>query len=105
MSKRLKADFRKGGVGWETMVIQGDMLSQGDNNRKYIALVKDEQIDKSIPIYMKSKYALQVNDSGHLSEPDWKQLILALFDRNIEPTIGPIPDFVLTASNTTDERK
>ena len=26
-----KADFRKGGVGLETIIIQGDMLAQGDN--------------------------------------------------------------------------
>lgn len=38
-----KADFRRGGVGWETMIIQGDMLAQGDNKQKYIAIVREEE--------------------------------------------------------------
>ena len=33
-----KADMRKAGVGWETMLIQGDMLVQGEQNSKYIVV-------------------------------------------------------------------
>ena len=33
-----KADMRKAGVGWETMIIQGDMLVQGEQNSKYIVI-------------------------------------------------------------------
>ncbi|UMR29122.1 TIR domain-containing protein [Massilia sp. MB5] len=33
-----KADMRKAGVGWETMIIQGDMMLQGDMNTKYIVV-------------------------------------------------------------------
>lgn len=44
-----KADNRKGGVGWETMIIQGDMLSKQEQN-KYIAILRDKDIDQSLPI-------------------------------------------------------
>jgi O-acetyl-ADP-ribose deacetylase (regulator of RNase III) len=36
-----RADIRKAGVGWETMIIQGDMLTQGDSSQKYIAIACD----------------------------------------------------------------
>ena len=65
-----KADFRKGGVGWETMIIQGDMLAQGDNKQKYIAIIREDRADQALPIYMKSKYAFQLGQgNGHQSAP------------------------------------
>ena len=33
-----KADMRKAGVGWETMIIQGDMMLQGEMNTKYVVI-------------------------------------------------------------------
>lgn len=37
------------------MIIQGDMLSKQEQN-KYIAILRDKDIDQSLPIYVKSKY-------------------------------------------------
>ena len=59
-----KADVRKGGVGWETMIIQGDMLIQGDNKTKYLTIVREEQIDRGLPIFIKSKKALHWKKRG-----------------------------------------
>lgn len=87
-----KADSRKGGVGWETMIIQGDMLSKQEQN-KYIAILRDKEIDRSLPIYVKSKYALNCT-SENMSEEDFKELLLYLFDCDIEPPIGEIPDYI-----------
>lgn len=87
-----KADNKKGGVGWETMIIQGDMLSRQDQN-KYIAILRDPDIDKSLPIYVKSRYAIDWS-SGEVDDEDFNELLLELFECNIEPPIGKIPDFV-----------
>lgn len=88
-----KADNRDGGVGWETMIIQGDMLSRQEQD-KYIAILRDSNIDQSLPIYVKSRYALNWAD-GEVSEKDFNELLLYLFDCNLEPPIGEIPSFII----------
>ncbi len=98
-----KADNRKGGVGWETMIIQGDMLSRQDQN-KYIAILRDSDIDRSLPIYVKSRYALDWS-GNRFTNKEFDELLLNLFDCDIEPPIGEIPDFVkekLTDLNEKD---
>lgn len=87
-----KADNRKGGVGWETMIIQGDMLSRQEQS-KYIAILRDPNIDQSLPIYIKSRYALNWS-AGEVTDKDFNELLLYLFDCDIEPPIGKIPDFI-----------
>lgn len=87
-----KADNRKGGIGWETMIIQGDMLSRQEQD-KYIAILRDPNIDQSLPIYVKSRYALNWS-TEEVTDKDFDELLLYLFDCDIEPQIGEIPDFV-----------
>ncbi len=87
-----KADSRNGGVGWETMIIQGDMLSHQEQN-KYIAIIRDKNIDHCLPVYVKSKYALNWADESKV-DSEFDELLLYLFDCDIEPPIGEIPTFV-----------
>ncbi len=102
-----KADFRKGGVGWETMIIQGDMLSQGDNKQKYIAIIREESPDKALPIYMKSKFAFSWGKTTAIDDEQLKELILCIFDCDTEPELGDIPAYVLhkvTAKQKTTKK-
>lgn len=87
-----KADNRNGGVGWETMIIQGDMLSRQEQN-KYVAILRDADVDKSLPIYVKSRYALNWAD-GETDDKKFEELLLYLFDCDIEPPLGDIPAFI-----------
>ncbi|MCX5800720.1 MAG: TIR domain-containing protein [Candidatus Eisenbacteria bacterium] len=89
-----KADFRKGGVGWETMVIQGDMLAQGDNKRKYIAIIREDAADEALPIYMKSKYAFDWGKESDIDPERLKELVLCIFDCDTEPELGEVPTYV-----------
>lgn len=91
----IKADIRRGGVGWETMVIQGDMLSQGEVKTKYIALLREESVDKGLPIYMKSKLALQWKKQDVIDEEEFRQLMITLFDFDLEPELGELPDYIV----------
>jgi hypothetical protein len=52
-----KADLRLAGVGWETMLIQGDLLTQGTLSTKYIPISFDDS-DRVIPQYLKSRLFL-----------------------------------------------
>lgn len=87
-----KADNRKGGVGWETMIIQGDMLSKQEQN-KYVAILRDKDIDQSLPIYVKSRYALNWADESQV-DIEFEELLFYLFDCDTEPPIGEIPSFI-----------
>ena len=87
-----KADNKKGGVGWEPMIIQGDMLSKQEQN-KYVAILRDKDIDQSLPIYVKSKYALNWSDERQI-EKEFEELLLYLFDCDTEPPLGAIPSFI-----------
>lgn len=87
-----KADSRKGGVGWETMIIQGDMLLNQEQN-KYVAILRDNDIDRSLPVYIKSKYALNWTDESQVDK-EFNELLLYLFNCDIEPPIGEIPSFI-----------
>lgn len=89
-----KADIHKGGVGWETMIIQGDMLSQGETKSKYIAIVREDDIDKGLPIYLKSKLALHWKKTNIIEEDDFKDLLFSIFDCDVAPEIGCIPDYI-----------
>ncbi len=102
-----KADFRKGGVGWETMIIQGDMLAQGDNKQKYIAIVREDTPDKALPIYMKSKFAFSWGKSSEIDPERLKELILCIFDCDTEPELGSVPSYVKTkvTARQTQEKK
>jgi len=99
-----KADFRKGGVGWETMIIQGDMLAQGDNRQKYIALVRENAIDQALPIYMKSKMALAWGADDEINEDRFRELLMCIFDCDDEPELGPIPDFIRSRVARTSQQ-
>lgn len=87
-----KADARKGGVGWETMIIQGDMLSD-TRSCKYICIVREKRFDKGLPLFMKSKYSLQWTD-GDIPEEGLQELLCQLFECSAEPEIGEVPAFI-----------
>lgn len=90
-----KADFRKGGVGWETMIIQGDMLSQGDNKQKYIAIIREKAADEALPIYIKSKYAFNWGKEADIDSDHLKDLVLCIYDCDTEPELGEVPAYVI----------
>ena len=85
----LKADMRKAGVGWETMIIQGDMMLQGEMNTKYIVVAFGD-FEKSTPIYMKSKLSIGKDDV----DKDFDRLLEQIFDIDAAPEIGQIPAWV-----------
>lgn len=84
-----KADSRNGGVGWETMVIQGDMMLHAQLN-KYICIIREENFDEGIPMYAKTKFSLHWTEPEVLEE-NFHQLLYLLFDIDEEPELGDIP--------------
>lgn len=87
-----KADSKKGGVGWETMIIQGDMLLHSDTC-KYICIVRDQEVNIGLPIYVRSRYSLHWPEVN-ISEEDFHTLLYNIFDCDIASDVGDIPVFI-----------
>lgn len=80
-------------------LIMADKVLLRQMQNKYIAILRDKNIDQSLPIYIKSKYALNWSDDEKVEE-GFNELLLYLFDCDIEPPIGEIPDFVKEKINS-----
>jgi len=99
----IKADARKGGVGWETMLIQGDMMMNSLTS-KYIFIVREKNFDDGIPMYAKTKYSLQWTNN-ETSEEEFNKLLYYIFDCDLEPELGSIPDCILKKIKQQDKSR
>lgn len=59
-----KADGRLGGVGWETMIIQGDIANLPHDSTKYQVVVREETLDAGLPLYLKTRFAFHAPPSA-----------------------------------------
>jgi hypothetical protein len=78
-SYKQKADGRLGGVGWETMIIQGDIASLPPDSTKYQVIVRAEDINESLPIYLKTKFVYHARPSD-ATNSFREELVRELFD-------------------------
>ncbi len=60
---KAKADGRMGGVGWETMIIQGDIASLPPDSTKYQVIVRAESLSDGLPLYLKTRYVFHARPS------------------------------------------
>jgi hypothetical protein len=88
-----KADGRVGGVGWETMVIQGDMAKLPPSSTKYLVIVHSKGIDAGLPQYLKTKFVIHWSES--VEDPRNRDLLLReLYNIERVPKIGPRPVYL-----------
>lgn len=88
-----KADGRVGGVGWETMIVQGDMAQQPPESTKYLVIVRSRTRDDGLPRYLKTKFV--IHWPGPMTEDANRQMLLReLYDRIEVPPLGPRPVFL-----------
>lgn len=88
-----KADGRLGGVGWETMLIQGDMANLPHDSTKYQVIVRTEDLDKGLPQYLKTRYAFHAPASNQANLVH-SELLRELLDLPVIPQLE-IREFVL----------
>jgi hypothetical protein len=88
-----KADGRVGGVGWETMVIQGDMAKLPPGSTNYLVIVHSKDIDAGLPQYLKTKFV--IHWSEHVEDARNRDLLLReLYNIERVPEIGPRPFYL-----------
>jgi len=81
-----KADGRLGGVGWETMIIQGDIANLPHDSTKYQDVVRASDIAKGLPLYLKTRYAFHAPDPA-ADEVFRVELARELLDLPIDPAL------------------
>ncbi|RWA70018.1 TIR domain-containing protein [Mesorhizobium sp.] len=82
-----KAEGRIGGVGWETMIIQGDMASLPPDSTKYQVIVREEDLSAGLPAYLRAKYAFHARPSASplvVQEELLKELLDLPLDERLE---------------------
>ena len=60
---KAKADGRSGGVGWETMIMQGDIARLPPDSTKYQVIVRSECLDDGLPLYLRTRYVFHAKPS------------------------------------------
>ena len=81
-----KADGRLGGVGWETMIIQGDIASLPPDSTKYQVVVRAEDMHKGLPMYLRTRYAFHSPNKA-ADQMFRDELVKELLDLPIDPTL------------------
>lgn len=84
-----KADGRLGGVGWETMIIQGDVANLPPESTKYQVVVRAENINQGLPMYLKTKYAFHARPSDR-SNSFRTELVRELLDLPLDERLEAI---------------
>lgn len=88
-----RADRRHGGVGWETMIVQGDMYADMYRDRpedapvKYIPVVRSALLQTGLPTYLRTKLALHF-PPGHPEGEVRRKLLDEI--RQTGPAIPPV---------------
>jgi hypothetical protein len=97
-----KADGRVGGVGWETMIVQGDILRQPPESTKYLVVVRSPQVDDGLPEYLKTKFYIHWPSQDSETENRNRELLLIeLFDLGKKaPVVGKMPEYLLALFQT-----
>jgi hypothetical protein len=88
-----KADGRVGGVGWETMIVQGDISKLPPDSTKYLVIVRSPKVDEGLPMYLKTKFVIHWPDGSH-DTPNQQTLLREIYNIESTPPIGRKPVFV-----------
>lgn len=85
-SYKQKADGRLGGVGWETMIIQGDLQKLPPDATKYQVVVRAEKMEDGLPLYLSTRYAFHAPTNVGITSLR-QELLKELLDLPIDPSL------------------
>jgi hypothetical protein len=86
-----KAEARAGGVGFESMVVTGEVAANLDT-RKFIPLVRGNITEPRIPRFLGARLYIDFsNDSSYLAKRNDLLRVLHRMPANVKPTLGVSP--------------
>jgi hypothetical protein len=80
---KAKAQGRQGGVGWETMIIQGDLAKLPPDSTKYQVIVRSESLSDGLPAYLKTRYVFHCKRSD-TQDSFREELVKELLDLRLD---------------------
>src|ERR1019366_1266774 len=87
-----KANTRTGGVGYESMVVTGQ-LADNLSTSKFIPILRAGDWKTSLPDWLQTRLGIDLRNDPY-SPSEFEKLLRALHDRPVPaPTVGDIPDF------------
>jgi hypothetical protein len=87
-----KANSREGGVGYESMIITGEVAEHMLTD-KFIPVLRQGSFKTSLPMYLKSRLGVNLSAEPY-SEDEYEELLRKLHGETLEgPALGKKPDF------------
>jgi len=88
---KVKADGRKGGVGYEGSIISSELYSKS-NHRKFIPILREGSWADSSPLYTSSKLYVDLRDNEpEVEEENYRDLLITILGRRESaPPLGVI---------------
>ena len=88
-----RADGRKGGVGFETSIVTGQIFSGTKNKKKFVPILRQGEPAKALPTYLTGK--LYIDFRGRAFRQPLQDLLRHLFDERAlkRPHLGKRPNF------------
>lgn len=97
-----KANKRDGGVGYEAMIITGELASKTDQD-KFIPVLREEDWDRSLPIWIRTKRGVDLRGAIY-SDAEYESLVRAIHRESLAPPIGADPIFASNANEMEQEQ-
>lgn len=96
-----RANKRDGGVGYEAMVITGELASKIDQD-KFIPVLREGEWEQSLPIWVRTKRGVDLRGEVY-SEDEYESLVRAIHRESLAPPIGPRPVWPVAVNETQQE--
>ena len=97
-----KANARKGGVGYEQMVVTGEIFQQTASEKKFIPILRRGSREEAVPSFLGSRITVDFR-----SEADYQNSLEELLRHMhaipiaVRPPLGPAPTYVTSATTGT----
>ena len=92
---KIKAEGRKGGVGYEYSMINSALYKMQTNNNKFLPVLRGQDRDASTPIFVDAFINLDMRDDTKF-DANLEELLRAIYEapKVVKPPIGKKPDFL-----------
>ena len=89
-----KADAGKGGVGYETSIVTGEIFVDEARETKFVPLLREGETKESLPSYLKSRLFVDFRNDG-LFEAKLEELLRHFYSKPLyaKPPLGRKPDW------------
>ena len=103
---KLKAEGRKGGVGYEYSMINAAWYNNQTDNRKFIPVLRGKDRTNSVPVFVNAFINLDMRDHSRRAE-NMEELIRTIYEQPkiVKPPIGKRPDYLDTTPKLKNNPK